>query len=286
MIDLDCVREDFSPIKKTVDYVKYKIDFMKQHPDYFYPDGLVVFVGPQGSGKTLSAVNYVNNIMNKFPLCKLICNILLKDFPIVTFEDFLFTKYGFDEEKMRNVLNNNSEYDLDSLRDEYMHENRVFAFDDADDIERYSNGEYGVLYLIDEISLYFNSLESKNINMEVMVQFAQQRKQRKHIVCTSQVFGRLAKPLREQFNCVVSCFSYCGFVQCNKVIDRDSLDEGKTDDMHIEGTVKKKYWFVHSPSYYKRYDTYYLVSRNKFVSEEKKVRDIYDTTTIELPSNS
>ena len=39
--------------------VKYKRDFRKKNPTYFEPDGILVFCGPQGSGKTLSAVRYV-----------------------------------------------------------------------------------------------------------------------------------------------------------------------------------------------------------------------------------
>lgn len=80
-----------------------------------------------------------------------------------------------------------------------------FSIFNGDDLAKYSNGEFGVIYLIDEIQLYFNSLKSKNINPEVMVQISQQRKQRKHIVATSQVFGRMAKPLREQFSSVLVC---------------------------------------------------------------------------------
>ncbi len=72
--------------------------------------------------------------------------------------------------------------------------NRVFEFCDNDDFKRYSNGEFGVIFLVDEIQLYMNSLESKNINIEVITQISQQRKQRKHIIATSQVFGRMAKP--------------------------------------------------------------------------------------------
>ena len=68
---------------------------------------------------------------------------------------------------------------------------------------KYKNGEKGVIYFIDEIQLYFNSLQSKNINMDVMTQISQQRKQRIHIIATSQVFGRMAKPLREQFSSVI-----------------------------------------------------------------------------------
>ena len=55
-----------------------------------------------------------------------------------------------------------------------------------------------MLYFIDELHLELNSLESKNIDIDVMVEISQQRKQRKHIVGTSQVYMRLAKPIREQ----------------------------------------------------------------------------------------
>ncbi|MFQ9701887.1 MAG: hypothetical protein ACLR0U_04940 [Enterocloster clostridioformis] len=46
--------------------------------------------------------------------------------------------------------------------------------------------------MIDEIHLEFNSLESKNIDIEVMIEVSQQRKQRKHIIGTSQVYEWLA----------------------------------------------------------------------------------------------
>ena len=61
-----------------------------------------------------------------------------------------------------------------------------------------NNAEYGVLFFIDEFHLELNSLESKNIDIDIITEISQQRKQRKHIVGTSQVFMRLAKPLREQ----------------------------------------------------------------------------------------
>ena len=51
-------------------------------------------------------------------------------------------------------------------------ENRVFEFCDNDDFKRYSNGEFGVIFLVDEIQLYMNSLESKNINIEVITQIS------------------------------------------------------------------------------------------------------------------
>lgn len=238
MIDIGAMRNESYPTY-LYNLVLEKIRFMKEHPDYFHADGLSVFVGPQGSGKTLSAVNYVYKLMNKYKKAILVTNIYLTDFP-------------FD-----NV--------------------RVFPFKNADDLTRYSNGEYGVIFLIDEIQLYFNSLESKNINPEVMVQISQQRKQRKHIVCTSQVFGRMAKPLREQFSTVILCKCYFKFLQKNMMLDRDSMDGETSSDTTISGKVKHSFWWVHHPKYYKRYDTYYTIARNKFITNEKKVGNIYES---------
>lgn len=237
MIDTNAMRNSNKPTY-PFQWILSKLRFFKEHPHYFHADGLTVFVGEQGSGKTLSAVNYVYNLLEKYPKSILLTNIYLTDYP----------------------------FDYD----------RIFPFDNADDLTKYSNGEYGVIYLIDEIQLYFNSLESKNINPDAMVQFSQQRKQRKHIVCTSQVFGRMAKPLREQFSAVVVCKNYFGFLQKNQLINRDSIDGESSTGTELKGKVIKTSWWFHNPKYYERYDTYYTISRTKFVSNEKKVSDIYE----------
>lgn len=267
MLDLNALRMKNRPVTYFYQYYKDKVTFNITHPDYFYADGLTVFVGEQGSGKTLSAVNYVYNLLEKYPKSKLVTNIWLSDYPIVSYEEWK----GSQPEEILKL----SDYDLHSL---YKKVNRVFAFNNADDLTEYSNGENGVIYLIDEIQLYFNSLESKNINPDVMVQFSQQRKQRKHIVCTSQVFGRMAKPLREQFSSVVVCKNYFGFIQRNQVVNRDSLNDGENGtSTELKGKVLKTILWIHHPNYYRRYDTYYTISRNKFISEEKKAVNIYDS---------
>lgn len=239
MISTKACKQSLNPTN-ILDWAIYKYKFSKEHPDYFDPDGLVVFTGPQGTGKTLSAVNYVENLLKMYPKSILVTNLMLKNYPI------------------------------DRIR--------VFEFVNADDLSRYSNGEYGVIYLIDEIQLYFNSLESKNINPDVMVQISQQRKQRKHIVCTSQVFGRMAKPLREQFSSVIVCKNYFGFFQFNRLVDRDSIGENETaSSTDLKGQVKKRFLWFHHPKYYGKYDTYYVIKRNKFVAEEEKKIGIYGT---------
>lgn len=235
MINTNSCKNSINPLN-FFKWFKFKRQFRKEHPDYFDPDGLTVFVGPQGSGKTLSAVLYVENLLKEYPLAKIVTNIALTDYP-------------FDNE-------------------------RVFPFINSDDLKKYNNEEKGVIFLIDEIQLYFNSLESKNINPEVMVQIAQQRKQRKHIICTSQVFGRMAKPLREQFSNVIVCKNYFGFIQNNSLIDRDSIGE-YDNGTNLKGEVKQKFLWIHKPDYYNKYDTYYLIDKNKFINEEEKRVDIY-----------
>ena len=43
----------------------------------------------------------------------------------------------------------------------------------------------------------------------------------------------------------------------------------------MKGKVKRKFWFIHSPNYYERYDTYRIIEKGKFVSGEEQ-QDIYN----------
>lgn len=201
--------------------VKYKADFRRQHPEYFDPEGLMVFCGPQGSGKTLSAVQYCRKILNQYPNCKFVTNVEIADLPEQT---------------------------------------EVIEYDGLDSLMGISNGYAGVLYLIDEIHLEFNSLESKNMSIEEMTEFAQQRKQRKHIVGTSQVFMRLAKPLREQIKNVVLCKNFFGLVQHNQLIDGTTAVE---ENGKLQCQVLGNYWWFHRPELYACYDTYAKMKRYK-----------------------
>lgn len=158
----------------------YNKEFRAEHPEYFDPDGIMVFCGPQGSGKTLSMIQYAYRLSLAYPDMIICTNVELHDWP--------------------------------SVRE-------IIQWEGMKSLSEVENGFAGVLFLIDEIQLEFNSLESKQIDPSVMQEIAQQRKQRKHIVGTSQVFQRIAKPFREQFKYVVQCRKVMGVLQCNTVID-------------------------------------------------------------------
>lgn len=238
MIDVECCKGSIS-IKKIFDWYKARYVFRKEHPDYFNPCGTVVFCGGQGHGKSLSAYKYVLGLLRKYPKCILVTNLDLRDYPIDN--------------------------------------KRIFPFLDNDDLinEKYRNGEYGVIFFIDEIQIYLNSLQSKNLNMDVAGLLAMQRKNRLHIVSTSQRIGRTAKQLREQYPCLVKCTnvfgesSIFGFLQRNDFIaDADVDDSG-----HVEGKVTRKFFWIHDVDDYGGYDTYAILRRGKFATGEEVVRN-------------
>ena len=109
-----------------------------------------------------------------------------------------------------------------------------------------------------------------------MTQIAQQRKQRIHIVATCQVFGRMAKPLREQFSSVILCKSFFGVLQCNSLIDRESIQGEESTGTNITGQVVKKFWWFRSPHMFKRYDTYAVIENKKLSVSTKGTQEIYD----------
>ena len=76
--------------KHVVRTLKYKLLFARNNPDYFYPAGIWVFCGAQGSGKTLSAVQLLQKICKEYPKAKVCTNLEIKgiDNEIIEFTDY------------------------------------------------------------------------------------------------------------------------------------------------------------------------------------------------------
>lgn len=201
--------------------IKYNRQFKKDHPDWFYPDGIIVFSGPQGSGKTLSAVRYIDRLLQAYPKAILCSNVIIK---------------GYDD--------------------------RFVFFDSVKKFKELDNGEYGIIYFIDEIQLLFNSLESKNMDLSLFTTICQQRKKRKHIVGTSQLFNRISKGFREQFKYAVMCNNLFGFVQYNKAVRGIDCTVDESGDVKTEKVHRSI--FFHSPELYEMYDTYATIDRTNF----------------------
>lgn len=258
---------DIDNIFKTI---KYEINDIRQHPLYMRTFGASIFCGAQGEGKTLSAVQYVLKLRKEYPLAILVSNVAIKDYP---FNAYL-KKVKDDEYKIFSI-ETGEEIDTQYLIENYNNGTPKYItieYDGLDMLKHVCNNEYGVIYFIDELHLELNSLESKNIDIEVMVEISQQRKQRKHIVGTSQIFMRLAKPLREQIYDVVLCHKYFNCIQFNKYIDGSTAREV---DGKLEAEVKGRYIWFHSPDMYEQYDTYAKMKRYNKEWKGSKKKDNY-----------
>ncbi len=130
--------------------------------------------------------------------------------------------------------------------------NKVKKYTGFEDF-KIENGVYGVIYILDEIHLILNSLESKGVPLSIIVELSQQRKQRKLILGTSQVYSRMAKPLREQIKNVIICKNYFGIFQLNYLIN---AFETKEKDGELKFNKLKTSFFFHRKEDYKNYDTY------------------------------
>ena len=213
--------------KNLFDTVKYKVLFARNNPDYFYPAGIWVFCGPQGSGKTLSAVQCLRQMCERYPKAIVCSNI-----------------------EVRGL------------------ENRIIPFTDYKQLSELSNGVNGIIFLLDEIHVLWNSLESKEIPISEMACFCQMRKDRRVIIGTSQVYGRIAKPIREQLQYVIDCKNWFNLVQINHIYDpSESIEK----EGHIEAkSLGVKVWF-HRPELYDSYDTLFKIVKAHRGEERKKV---------------
>lgn len=193
------------------------------------------------------------------------------EYPTFTLQEYVNAQlpfYYFDVSDDKEMYRQSLEYELhDILTDELItpesilsgkHSKVTVQYTGLDCLKYINNGKSGVLFFIDEIHLELNSLESKNVPVEVMVEISQQRKQRKHIVGTAQRYNRLAKPLREQVRDIVACKCYLGVIQYNQLIDGDSTHEVNGE---LAYDVRRRMLWFHSPDIYKSYDTYAKMKR-------------------------
>lgn len=195
-------------------YTKWKDD-----PTYFYPEGIWVFCGSQGSGKTLSAVQTVQKLCARYPMARVVSNLQIQGIP-----------------------------------------QTVEPFTDYEQLEKVKNGTQGVIFFIDEIHVLWNSLESKDIPISEMAIFAQNRKDRRVIIGTSQVYGRIAKPIREQLKYLVLCKTFLKSVTKLDVCDPTEEIE---KDGHISPSCLFTRWFFHTPELYRSFDTLTKIERIK-----------------------
>ena len=235
---------DYTPVikKESKPYLQSLGDDInaRKDPDFFWPTGTQVYVGRQGSGKTISAVYHASKFRKRYSKLITVSNLLLTGMRTLHFDT---------REELRQAIAN-----IDP-QNEYIYFENMSQLSLA--LVEVNNGKFGVLYLIDEIHTYFNSLDSKNIPMFVFTEISQQRKQRKAIIGTSQLFLRMAKPFREQCDNIIICNTHFGILTTQTAYDGMTLEQDY--DGSLTGTKRKRGWFFHNRKIRNMYDTYQKV---------------------------
>lgn len=127
-----------------------------------------------------------------------------------------------------------------------------FALNTWEELTLNTNGIYGELDCIDEIQNWFSSNASKNFPPDMLTIITQQRKVRRCILATSQVFTRIGKPLRENTYLMYYPFTVAGCLTFVRVF-RPVLDsEGCLTDKKLI----KFFFFVHDDELRNCYDSY------------------------------
>lgn len=131
----------------------------------------------------------------------------------------------------------------------------------GDDLLNNNNGTYGQIEVIDEIQSWYSSLQSKDFPPHLLEEICQQRKQRKMIMGTCQVYSRVAKPLREVCAYVVCPKTYFGCITVCRVTKPQYWNEEKQEFTKF----LRSYFFVHNSEIRNAYDTYKKIEKMRQV---------------------
>lgn len=121
------------------------------------------------------------------------------------------------------------------------------------------NGDAGVAVVLDEAHLFFG--KKTGIPLEVLTSISQQRKDRRKIFMTSQVWEELDISLRKQVKEIVKCRNIFGMIQFNRVQDGYSLHYDKMQGDYVADKLYT-YIFKHNIQLYRCYDTYEKIVNN------------------------
>lgn len=254
-------------------------------PDFFPYFGTQIYCGRQGSGKTISAVRAALRLKREFPKAILVTNLSLPGYRAISTSGYAQMCYtgpnqasqvapsrDYATATVTDPLTGKTERiaDVDARRQSFDPEKDYVHFSEAEDLHmaltQINNGFYGVIYLIDEIHAYFNSIESKDTPITVFAEISQQRKQRKLILGTSQLFMRVSKALREQCDNIIVCNTIAGCITTQRAYDGMEIEQAR--DGSLIGKIKKTGIFWHSVEDRNSYDTFQKIWSSAIPLEE------------------
>lgn len=127
------------------------------------------------------------------------------------------------------------------------------------DIIENKNDSYGVAVVLDEIQTWFSSLQSKDFPVEMLTEVSQQRKQRKCILGTAQVFSRISKPIREQTTKVYMPMTLFG---CLTIV-RETHAKYWDNENQVFKRYTGLFFYVHDKALRDTFDTFARIEKYK-----------------------
>lgn len=141
-------------------------------------------------------------------------------------------------------------------------------------------GRRGLLILLDEAHLYFN--KKSGISLDVLTCISQQRKDRKRLVFSSQIWEELDISLRKQVKEIVNCRCFAGKIQINTISDGETLSYDKLSSQYVAKKIRVEI-FKHYQALYDSYDTYQkIITNNEYHRESSSSLNI--SYTQEVPN--
>ena len=189
---------------------RYTLDRFQREPGFFGEQGVHMFTGEQGSGKTIAMVEMMLRLRKQYPNSKMITN-----------------------------------FDVEGQDD---------ALDHWTQLLTYTNGRQGVIVGIDEIQNWFMSGKNQ-LPVEMLEVATQNRKNRRILCCSAQVFTRVNKGLREQVNFVYKPITFLGCFTVVRKLKPKFDSEGNV----MELKHRDMYCFVHTDELRAAYDTYKVI---------------------------
>lgn len=201
---------------------KIKSFFHKKEPKQFDLYGVHLYCGRVGCGKTISMVARAAQVKHLYPNIKIYSNFNC------------------------------------SISDGI-----ISSWQELEDLHNYDKhgNEQGILFLFDEIHLTFSSQGWQTAPDNLLSYISLQRKNKKCIFCSSQVWTRVNKVIREQADYVIKCKPFLGrrVVRNMYYLQEDYLVNG---DQKSSGLRKRH------------------VSKRAFVLCNDRLRNMYDTNEI------
>jgi len=218
------------------------------NPDLFKPNGSQIYHGYQGEGKSLSMYHATKKLKARYPRAILVSNLTLSGYHPVR----ILNKSGaVDESRLQALI-----AQMDASKHYIYYE----SYDELITLLRNCrNGDYGVIFNIDEIHNYFHSHDSKNMPMWVVQVFSQQRKQKLLILGTVQDWEDLIKAIRRQIDNLIECHRV-GYFIFQAAVDPRTAEMQYGERMF---TIRKKGMFFISKKLREGTDTYHVIDSGR-----------------------